>query len=300
MAQRLPLILSLGAIGLLANGLPAHADVKPLRRPPAVPPLAAPAPDQKPVNPIALKREDDAGGFSDIAPKLLGRAIEFGHPPLASITLTQAESLAPAEDKLALKRDASANGKDIILNSLGLKIAFTVPAPVKIVVAEAQPEKTKPGDQITASAPHSEALANAAAQTPGDIARFLPDIELKDISQDAGLGYHASIEPFTVKEAEADIAPAEEKVVATLALPDIAPRFKGTATLSYSAPLSLLVMPAEEEVAAQLAGDAAPAPQLPPIKPRERPRNLIASNDDHASEARPLAPKGEPLFELRR
>jgi len=254
MPQRLPLVVLLGALSLLASALPSYADVTPVHRPPAVPPLPLqaqqpPAQDQ-PADPIALKRDAQTQDISDIALSSLGRAIDFGQP-----------------------------------------------APAQIALGEASQEAAKPAEQTDANAspaqPAQDAPSTSAAQSHGDLASFLPDIDLKSISQDPGLGYHATIAPFSADEAVAEAAPSSEK---SATLPDVTPNLKVTVAFNYSEPLSLLIMPADEE----LTGAQQAQRELPPTKPRKRPLDLIASNDDHAGEARPLTAKGEPVFELRR
>ncbi|MFZ1990192.1 MAG: hypothetical protein WAW96_10520 [Alphaproteobacteria bacterium] len=312
MSQRLPLVFSLGALSLLASALPSYAEVTPMHRPPAVPPLPvqtqqAPPAQEQPADPIALKRDGGAQGLADIALSTLGHGIDFGHPAPAQIALTAAEpadqtarnTQTQTPDAVALKRDGEARGfADIALSTLGRGITFGQPASAQIALAEAPQEVAKRVDQTAANVqaqPAQDAPSAPSAQSHGDIANFLPDIDLKSISQDPGLGYHASIAPFTAEEAVAEAAPSSEKA-ATLAAPDVTPSLKVTVAFNYSEPLSLFIMPAEEEI----TGATHISNESPPTKPRQRPHNLIASNEEHASEARPLAAKGEPVFELRR
>ena len=304
MPQRLPLVFALGALGLLA--LPCYAEVTPMHRPPAVPPLAAEpqqiAPLQaQPADPVAQKRDAETQGLSDIVLSTLSRGIDFGHPVPTQITLTAAEpdNQAPAQatDTAALKRDAQTQGlPDIAVSALITRpINFAQPAPTQITLVQAAPEKAKPADQTLAQAQPAQDAPGTPAQPHGDIANFLPDIDLKGISQDPALGYHASIAPFTAEKAVAEATPPSAETKA-LALPDIAPSLKVTVAFNYSEPLSLLIMPADEE---KTVATSAPK-ELPPVTPRQRPHDLVASNDDHAGEPRPLSAKGEPLFELRR
>lgn len=369
MPQRLPLVFSLGALALCAGASPSHAEVTPMHRPPAVPPLPVQTqPVQTPADPIALKRDAEAQGFSDIALSMLGHSIEFDHPAPTQIALTATEpdkaspveqtadsAQAIATDTIALKRDAVTQGfSDIALSTLGRSIEFGAPTLTEIALVEAEPEKANPVAQI-AQAPTQDAIAlkrdaeakgladikpsalvsraidlgypafvqialaeaapaktkpaeqtatnpqaqpdspSAPAQDHGDLANFLPDIELKGISQDADLGYRASIAPFTAVESVAEAAPPSEKPAIT-ALAEVAQNVSTTVAFNYTEPLSLFIRPEDEEI----TGATRVSEELPPAKPRQRPHNVVASNEAHASEAGPLAPKGEPLFELRR
>lgn len=260
MPKRLPTLFALSALSLFAGVSPGQAVVMPAPRPPAVPPLPS-----------------------------------TSTPP-------QSKPDAPASDTVEIKRDApTQNGADIALAGLAKPIDFARVLPMRFVLTVASAETSKPvakGEQdASAQVPAGPTIAAPVDATPvkpaEDLAKFLPDIELKDISQDAALGYHASYAPLPSQDQPADEPPAAE--VATIALPDIAPKLQPTVAFGFDAPLALYVGGiAEDDHKSSARADFAL------IKPRPRPEGLVASIDARPSDPEKIAPQAEPVFRLRR
>src|SRR5262249_16106424 len=136
-------------IGLIAGTFPLHAEIAPVRRPPAVPPLAAPAPSAPQSDPVAEKRDAEAQS-SDIVLKTLARSIGFATPVPGPFALTvsrdkrkastQIAEAAQAQqaDTVAIKRDAEAKAlADIALKITAHPIEFGRPVPIQIALKEA-------------------------------------------------------------------------------------------------------------------------------------------------------------------
>ncbi len=287
MPQRLPAIFALGALSLLASAAPSLADEAPAHRRPAVPPLptaqSLTAPSTT-AQPISVSQSPLADPSSPRAPN----AASLPNMPVASTPIATA----------ALKREARTEGdSNIALASFMHPIELSPSMPVRIALNEAPANvATGKAAQLTNAQEPSEASAGTPVGDvvkKDDLATFLPDVELKDISQDTPIGYQSGYMPLPNLN-----VPTEEPVtqLATLALPDIKPTMKPTVTLDFTARVELYV----GDVVS--AGDQeAPKTELASIRPRPRPEGVVASIEEKpADPEKVVAPKAEPVFSLRR